>query len=288
MTRSIRFYLSLAIALTCVLPARCSAQQVDINGMPIDPAERAGCPRLEALPPLPSAKVVSCQKSDSVEVSMPLKPDPNGLAQEKKARGAYQFREYQIGELEQPNAFDNLLALLPSAGFRVKYSNKPSTITARKDDTWILINVSDEFYNVSVVQEAPEVWPAVKTAEEISREMQAHNHVDIYGVGFSPTDQSILERQPPILVEVLKYLRQNAELSVVIESDKVSKEGSPEMDEEITRKRANAVMEWLVANGVAQTRVQPRPGGRNNPVTENESPSEIQRNERLVLVKAPI
>jgi outer membrane protein OmpA-like peptidoglycan-associated protein len=219
---------------------------------------------------------------------MPLRPDANGMAREKKSRGAYQFREYQIGELVQPNAFDNLLALLPMAGFRVKYSNKPSTITARKDDTWILINVSDDFYNVSVVQEAPEVWPAVKTAEEISREMQAHNHVDIYGVEFSPTDQSILERQPPILVEVLKYLRQNAELSVVIESDKVSKEGSPEMDAEITRKRANAVMEWLVANGVAQTRVQPRPGGRNNPITENESPSEIQRNERLVLVKAPI
>lgn len=287
MTRSIRFRLSLAIALTCVLPALCTAQQVDINGMPIDPAEQAGCPRLAALPPLPSAKVVSCQKSDSVEVSMPLKPDPQGLAQEKRARGAYQFREYQIGELEQPRAFDNLLDLLPMAGFRVKYSNKPSTITARKDDTWILINVGDDFYDVSVVQEAPEVWRAVKTAEEISREMQAHNRVDIYGVEFS-TDQSILEKQSPILAEVLKYLRQNAELPVVIESDKVSKEGSPEMDVEITRKRANAVMEWLVAHGVVRTRLQSRPGGRNNPITENEDPSENQRNERLVLLKAPI
>ena len=288
MTRSIRFCSSFAIALACVLPAVCSAQQVDINGMPIDSAEQAGCPRLAALPPLPSAKVVSCQNSDSVEVSMPLKPDANGVAREKKARGAYQFREYQIGALEQPRAFDDLLDSLPMAGFKVKYANKPSTITARKDDTWLLINVGDDLYNVSVVQEALEVRPAVKTAEEIYREMQAHNRVDIYGIEFSPTDQSILEKQSQILVEVLKYLKQNPGLSVVIESHKVSKEGPPEMDAEITRERANAVFDWLVAQGVARPRLQPRPGGRNHPITENESPSEIQRNERIVLIKEPI
>lgn len=284
---SIRFCVSFAIALACVLPAVCSAQQIDINGMPIDSEEQAGCPRLKALPPLPSAKVVSCHDSDSTEVIMPLKPDANGLAQEKKVRGAYQFREYQIGELVQPYAFDNLLDSLPMAGFRVKYANKPSTITARNDETWLLINVSGDLYNVSVVQEPPQVWSAVKTTVEISREMQAHNRVDIYGIAFSSSDQSILEKQSPILVEVLNYLKQNPELSVVIESHKVSMEGTPEMDAEITRERANAVFDWLVAHGVARRRLQPKPGGRNHPITENESPGEVQRNERIVLAKAP-
>jgi outer membrane protein OmpA-like peptidoglycan-associated protein len=116
--------------------------------------------------------------------------------------------------------------------------------------------------------------------------MQAHNQVDIYGIQFSPDGQSILEKESQILFEILKYLKQNPDLSVIIESHKWSTEGPPETDSEITRERANAVMDWLIAHGAARSHVQPRPAGRDNPITENESPSQIQRNERIVLIKA--
>lgn len=284
-----RIHLAFPIALLSILlfPAVGSAQRIDINGMPYETEEEThGCSRLEELMPLPTAKVVSCQKGDSVEISLPLQPDANGALKEKKVRGAYQFREYQVGEIEEPSAFDHLLAALPMAGFRVKYSNKPSTITARKDDIWILIHVSDDLYNVSVIREIPDNWRTVQTAEEIASEIQAHGRVDIYGIEFSPSDQSIVESTSKILSQVLKYLKQNPDVSIIIESDKVSPTGTPEDDAEITRERANAVMDWLVAHGVPKSRVQPLPAGRNNPITDNESPAEIQRNERIVLIKA--
>jgi hypothetical protein len=263
-------------------PAMALAQEIDINGMPHDMEEQArGCTHLEAPPPLPSAKVVSCQDSASVEISMPLKPDANGFSQEKKIRGTYQFREYRMGKMEQLNAFDNLINFLPRAGFTVEYSNKPSTITARNGDMWVLISVGDDLYNVSVVQEPPEVWTSVKTAKEISLEMQAHGRVDIYGIEFSSTDQSVLEDKSQILFEILQYLKQNPNVSIIIESDKVSPRRTPEDDAEITRERANAVVDWLIAHGVERLRLQPWPAGRNNPITENES----QRNERIVLRK---
>jgi OOP family OmpA-OmpF porin len=75
---------------------------------------------------------------------------------------------------------------------------------------------------------------------------------------------------------------------VVIESHKFSKTGPPEVDSEITRERANAVMDWLVAHGIARARLQPRPYGRDNPLTENDSPSEVQRNERIAISKAKV
>jgi len=284
-----RLRVTLPIALLCILqfPATGSAQEIDISGMPHDTGEQSmGCSHLEVLSPLPTARVASCQKGDSVEVSIPLKPDTSGYAQEKKVRGAYEFREYRIGKMEQPYAFDNLLEALPMAGFIVKYSNKPSTISARKDDTWILINVSDDLYNVSVIQEPPEVWTPVKTAEEISREMQAHGRVDIYGIEFAPPYQFIVQEKSQILLEILKYLKQNAGVSIIIESDKISPEAAPEDDLEVTRERANAVMDWLVAHGIARSHIQPRPAGRRNPLTEGESPTENQRNERIVLIKS--
>lgn len=289
--RRIQRSLSFAVALACVClltgPAVCLAQQTDSNGYPTDDSRDAsGCPPLTILWPLPGATAATCQRGDSVEVTLPLKPDAQGSAREKRVRGAYEFREYQIDKSQQDYAFENMMRELPMAGFKIKYSSKPSTITARKEDIWALINVSGEFYNVSLVKEPPEVWEFAKTAADISREMQAHNRVNIYGIQFSQEDQSILEKESQILFEILNYLKQNPDLSVVIESDKWSTDGPSETDSEITRERANAVMDWLISHGVARSRVQPRPAGRNNPITENESPGEIQRNERIVLKKA--
>jgi outer membrane protein OmpA-like peptidoglycan-associated protein len=290
-TGCFRLCLSFAIALAyvCVLmlPAVCLAQQTDPNGPPTDANQDAsGCAPLTILWPIAGATVENCQHGDSVEVTFLLKPDAQGNAQEKRVRGAYEFREYQVEQSQQELAFDNMMRELPMAGFKIKYSSKPSTITARKEAIWALINFSGESYSVSLVKEPPEVWASAKTAADISREMQAHNRVDIYGIQFSPDDQSILEKESQILFEILRYLKQNNDISVVVESDKITPNRLPEVDSEITGKRANAVMDWLIAHGVARSRVQPRPAGRNNPITENESPSEIQRNERIVLIKS--
>lgn len=286
--RTLRLLLALGVALACILqlaPA-CSAQQSDPNGLPYTNEDPSGCPQFSMLPPLNRAVVESCDKQDSVEVTLPLKPDANGFAQEKRVQGVYEFREYRIPESEQDYAFDNLMNQLPMAAFIIKYSVKPSMITARNGDTWLLINVSGDSYSVTAVRQPPEVWTFAKTDEEITREMQAHDRVDIYGIEFSPGDQSILERRPSILFEMLKYLEKNPDLHVIIESHKMSRDVGPKEDAEITRQRANAVVGWLIAHGVARERLQSKACGRINPLTENESPSEVQRNERIVLVRA--
>jgi len=237
-------------------------------------------------PVLPMAVVESCQRGDSVEVTLPLKPDAKGFAQEKRVRGTYEFREYRIPEADRERAFDNLMNLIPMVGFVVKYSVNPSAITARKGDTWMLVNVSGESYNVSVVVAPQESWTPVKTAEEIAQEMKAHGRVDIYGIEFFSNDQLIAEGRSEILPEMLKYLKANPDLSILIESHKFSTIGAPEADSKITEERANAVVNWLTAHGIERSRVQPRPCGRDNPIADNESPIGVQRNERIALVKA--
>jgi outer membrane protein OmpA-like peptidoglycan-associated protein len=231
--------------------------------------------------------VVSCDKGDSVELKMPLKPDPQGFAREKSVRGNYEFREYRItGVEQQEHAFDNLMQLIPMAGFFVKYASSPSIITARNADTWIRINVNGDSYNVSVVRVQEEPWTPVKDAEGISREMQTHSRVSVYGIEFSPDNQTINEEASKILFQVLKYLTVNPNLAVVVESHKFSARGNAEDDMEITRKRATAIVDWLLAHGITAGRLQSKAFGRTKPVTENDTAIEIQRNERIVLSKA--
>jgi len=88
-----------------------------------------------------------------------------------------------------------------------------------------------------------------------------------------------------ILSEILKYLKANPDLSIVVESHKISAVGYPEDDSEITRERANAVVDWLVAHGIARSRLRSLPCGRDNPIADNESASGAKRNERIVLVE---
>jgi outer membrane protein OmpA-like peptidoglycan-associated protein len=274
--------LVLGIALTCPIdfPAPCLAQQSEPN------IDVTGCPNLTIFPKLAASVTVACRTGDSVEVTMPLKPDAQGFAREKAVRGPYEFREYQITQTgQQEQAFENLMQLAPIAGFIVKYSARPSTITARKDDTWVLINVTGDFYNVSVVRAKEELWIPVQDAEGISREIQNHSRVAVYGIEFSPDNQAINEEGSKFLIQVLKYLNANPNLAFVVESHKFSNAGNAEGDLEITRKRANAVVDWLVAHGIAAGRLQSKALGRTRPVTENDTAIEIQRNERIVLAK---
>jgi outer membrane protein OmpA-like peptidoglycan-associated protein len=218
---------------------------------------------------------------------MPLKPDPQGFAREKSVRGNYEFREYRItGVEQQEHAFDNLMQLIPMAGFFVKYASSPSIITARNADTWIRINVNGDSYNLSVVRVHEDPWTPVNDAEGISREMQTHSRVAIYGIEFSADNQTINEEASKILFQVLKYLTVNPNLAVVVESHKFSTRGNAEDDLGITRKRASALVDWLVAHGITAGRLQSMALGRTKPVTEeNDTAVEIQRNERIVLAK---
>jgi len=279
-----------------LLPIHCKAQEnpetPENPEAPAAAAENAepkadaeGCEDLAAFARLPGSIIQSCQGGESVGVAMPLPPDARGYPREKQVRGGYEFREYQIVQTDQrEQAFDNLMELLPIAGFRVKYSAKPETITARKENIWILIRVNGEFYNVSQVSTKEESWTPSADAEAISRDMLAHSRAAVYGIQFSDDNLTLLE-EGKILSEVLRYLTTNPALAVVVESHKMSEDGNAQDDQEITEKRAKALVAWLESHGISEKRLQAKGLGRSKPLSENDTPLEIQRNERIELVR---
>jgi len=287
-TNSLSRRLVLTVAVACYVrfPAPCLAQE-NPNTLTTEPAiQTADCPPFTTFPQLPMTIVVSCEKANSVAVTVPLKPDAQGRAQQKSVRGLYQFREYRNPRAEQHDyMFDNLMQLAPMAGFTVLYSARPSVITARSAQTWVLINIGDDSYNISVVRESQTSCAPVNNAEEIAREMEAQDRVAIYGIQFSPGNQIMEEKSSDALKAVLKYIGQNPARSLVIESYKVSSKGTEEDDLEVTKKRANAVVDWLVAHGIPGGLLQAKPVGRMSP-TENDPPMEIQCNDRIELSKA--
>lgn len=277
---------ALFLVFAVIHPTLCSAQDNPETVEAEPKTDAPGCSDLSVLPRLPATIIVSCQSSDSVGLSLPLWPDAQGHPRERQVYGTYEFREYEIlQEDQQEQAFDNLMQLLPIAGFKIKYSESPSRITARKEETWILVQCKGEFYSVAAVEEKEVARTLVRDAEEISREMQVHHHVTLYGIEFSPDNQSVSEENSGILPEVVKYLKTNPRLAVVVESHKWSENGSEKEDEETSELRAKAVVAWLEAHGVAAERLTSKGLGRSQPVAENDTPTEIQRNERIELAE---
>lgn len=140
---------------------------------------------------------------------------------------------------------------------------------------------------VDVVTAKEEPWVPVKDAEGIAREMVARSRVAIYGIDFSPDNQTVEEKNSKVLAEVMKYLKENSGSSVIIESHKMSGDQKEQWDLEITDKRAKAVTTWLVTHGIAPGRLEPKGLGRTKPITQNDTPLEVQQNERIELVQSP-
>lgn len=287
-SNSLSLKLVLIIALACLMrvPAPCLAQE-NPNVLPTEPEiQAADCPPFSTFPQLPMTIVVSCEEANSVELSVPLKPDAQGRAHQKSVRGLYEFREYRSPRREQQEyMFDSLMRLAPMAGFTVLYSLRPSVITARNAQTWALIHVGDDSYNISVVREPQLSCAPVNNADEIGREMEARGRVAIYGIEFSPENQILEDKSSESLKAVLKYIGLKPADSLVIESHKVSSKGTEIDDFKITWERANAVVDWLAAHGVSTERLQAKPFGRMQPLTENDTPTGIQCNERIALSK---
>jgi outer membrane protein OmpA-like peptidoglycan-associated protein len=272
------------IAGLSLWPALCRAQ--DNPGIDEAKVDAAGCTDLHELSRLPVTIITSCDKGDSIEVRVPLKPDAQGNAREKALRGAYEFREYQLLEARpQDQVFDDLTRLLGIAGFTVQFSASPSTITAQNLDTWIVVELNGDSYDVRVVHLKEDPWTPVRDAQGMAREIEAHHRVAIYGIEFSPDNRTILEGNSKILDQVLTYLAENSGVSFDVESHTMSSQGNADDDLVITRLRAQSVVGWLQAHGVAGERLTPKAFGRTKPIAENDTALGSRRNDRIELLK---
>jgi outer membrane protein OmpA-like peptidoglycan-associated protein len=286
--RDISMVATLAAICACTIasPSRCSAQET--SDPPVENRTDAdGCTDLAAFPKLPTSIILSCQSSQSAEMTFPLKPDEQGRARDRVVHGAFEYRDYQIEDAsQQEQAYANLLQLLPMSGFTIKYADNSSKITGRSENAWILVSVSAELYSVTLLQPAQETWTQVTDEKEIAEQIAAHARVAIYGIRFSKDNKFILQQNSTILEEVLKYLHDNPAVSVIVESHKMSASGDARSDEEITRERASTVVGWLQGHGIAAARLQPKGLGRGKALNENDTTTEMEQNERIELLKA--
>jgi outer membrane protein OmpA-like peptidoglycan-associated protein len=104
---------------------------------------------------------------------------------------------------------------------------------------------------------------------------------------FATNKSELLPAARQRLSEVARTLTQQDKESKIIVEGHTDSQGSDELNENLSRKRADAVREFLVSYGIAADRVQAEGHGESRPVADNTSPEGRANNRRVEIVVQP-
>jgi outer membrane protein OmpA-like peptidoglycan-associated protein len=124
-----------------------------------------------------------------------------------------------------------------------------------------------------------------ETTSALARQLEARGTVDVYGIYFD-TDQAVLKAESQAtLAQVAALLEGTPALRLVIVGH-TDDEGTNAHNQDLSLKRAQAVVAWLVGRGVAAGRLAAAGRGESEPVADNRTAEGRALNRRVEIRQA--
>ncbi|GMV15640.1 MAG: OmpA family protein [Polyangiaceae bacterium] len=115
--------------------------------------------------------------------------------------------------------------------------------------------------------------------DEIPAEVKKFTGV-IQGIEFDTGKATIRPKSKPVLDEALKVLRDNPDVRIEV-SGHTDDVGDAKKNVELSQKRADAVKEYFVSQGVDAARITTRGAGPDQPIADNKTAEGKQKNRRI-------
>jgi OmpA-OmpF porin, OOP family len=244
-----------------------------------------GCKDSPLLTRFPGSIINSCENKEFDQYDFPLVPDKDGNPQTKHIEG--EFHSWDIGTREgtsELQVYRNMEAALKTAGFHIDYEVSPNHITAHKGDTWIFIESKGTYYYQTIVTSKEMKQEVTADASSLKDEIEKAGHVAVYGIHFETGKATIQPSSDDSLNQVVIMLQQNPDLKLRVEGH-TDNQGNAAANQALSEKRAQAVVTWLVANGVDAARLKAQGFGQSKPVADNSTDDGRAKNRRVELVK---
>src|SRR5260221_8770995 len=222
---------------------------------------------------------------DEVEKITALK---GGNEERKTFEGAVQAWSYTTRTgVTAIQIFRNIQAALRRAGFSVDYESPINDeLTAHKGNTWYqLENIgAGAFYEQTIVTVQAMQQEVTADASTLASEIEKSGHVAVYGIHFDTAKATIQADSERTLAQIVQLLADSPALKLRIEgyTDNVGQAAANQL---LSDKRAQAVVAWLTAHGVAAARLAAKGLGVANPVADNATDEGRAKNRRVELVK---
>lgn len=148
----------------------------------------------------------------------------------------------------------------------------------------VLLDNKGSFYYQTIVTVKAMTQEVTADASSLADELNKSGHVAVYGIRFDTGKATILPDSENTLGEIVKMMQQNAEVNLSVEghTDNV---GSAASNQSLSEKRAQSVVAWLTAHGIATTRLKAKGWGQTKPLESNNTEDGRAKNRRVELVK---
>jgi OOP family OmpA-OmpF porin len=158
--------------------------------------------------------------------------------------------------------------------------------TAQGGERWLQLDVQHTGvrYQVHVLEVAGMTQKLELSAVQMADALRRDGQVMLRGILFDTGKADIRAESAPLLAEIVTLLQQDRGLRLLVEghTDNV---GSAAGNLALSRRRAQAVVRWLVDRGIAAERLQAEGRGDTRPVADNRTEAGRAQNRRVVLVR---
>lgn len=121
------------------------------------------------------------------------------------------------------------------------------------------------------------------TADEISKDLTEKGKVVLY-INFDIDDAKITADGQEIVKQIAKALQENKNLKVSIEGH-TDNSGEALYNKKLSQNRADAVLQKLVSEGIANKRLMSKGFGSEKPLTANDTEENKSKNRRVELIR---
>ena len=155
---------------------------------------------------------------------------------------------------------------------------------AHKGATWIFIDNRGSFYYQTIISVKNMQQEVTVDASSLAGEIEKSGHVAVYGIHFDTGKAMILQDSENTLSEIVKLLKQNADLKLCVEGP-TDNQGNAAANQELSEKRAKAVVAWLASHGITAARLTAKGLGQTKPIADNATDDGRAKNRRVELAK---
>jgi outer membrane protein OmpA-like peptidoglycan-associated protein len=124
---------------------------------------------------------------------------------------------------------------------------------------------------------------ALISADDMARELGAKGRVALY-INFDVDKATLRDDGMPVVAEIDKLLRAQPDLKLAIEGH-TDNSGNAQHNKDLSRQRAETVLDRLVAGGIDKARLSAAGYGAEKPLADNGSEEGRAKNRRVELVK---
>jgi OOP family OmpA-OmpF porin len=273
------------IALRVLVCAMVFCGAATVRAQDDKPQDAEGCKDSPLITRFPGSTIHSCENKEYEQADFPLGNDKDGNSLSKHVEGEFHYLDVGTREgTSDIQLFRNFQTAVKNAGFTVDYTDSPGEIVAHKGNTWLHLETKGTFYYQTIVTAKEMQQEVTADASSLSDEINKTGHVAIYGIHFDTGKSVILPDSSDTLKQIVILLQKNPDLKLRVEGH-TDNQGNAAANQLLSEKRAQAVVGWLVANGIDSNRLTAKGFGQTKAVADNATEDGRAKNRRVELAK---